>query len=578
MRLPSSLNWLYLTCLLAGQHVVAQNIPVSLSLDAATAGYRINEDFVGFSMEQYTLSTGYWGRLGSFWTGGTNGNTRLKNLLANISDHSVIRLGGFTADDRMVWQNTVRGSSTNVRATYSDDTDKFFAFLSQIGWKGIYTINLPINTPANAVSEATYIMSKYSTQLQSISLGNEPYLYAGVFRSTGYTPDSCLIKDFLPMYDAIKAANPAIPISGLDCGARKYYGAMNQRWNDVFTNSVNNSGSTRPLAGLNVHSYGLGNNATTLSRDAAADTLLNFNNAPLTFKSSLLPYVVQLAQSKNVPLRFSETSSAATGTSDTTNVSHTYISALWALQYLYTLAANGVSGVNFHSSGSSVYSAIDWGPSTTTAAYRIAPIYYGLLTFIDGAKNQRMLTVTPVSSAQAPRASYFATSSDDGKAIHVTIINKDVTNTLAATINVPGVTISTASYQTLKPQTSRYDFAANVSYANAQVASNGTFTKGVATPIIPGGPSSFSLTVAPMTATVVTLQTSSQSMYTLKAGNWQDTSIWSGNRLPTATDILQIKHTVTISANTVGMARRLMSTSGSQIRYGKGAQLRVMGN
>ncbi|RYF69093.1 MAG: hypothetical protein EOO39_18220, partial [Cytophagaceae bacterium] len=472
--LRASCGWLI--CFLTAQGAIAQTIPVSLSIDATTTGYRINEDFVGFSMEQYTLSTGYWGRLGSFWTGGTNGNSRLKNLLANISSHSVIRLGGFTADDRMVWQNTTRGTSTEVRATYSDDTDKFFTFLGDIGWKGIYTISLPRNTPANAVSEATYIMNRYSARLHSISLGNEPYLYAGVFRSTAYTPDSCMIKDFLPMYDAIKAANPAIPISGLDCGARKYYGAMNQRWNDVFTNSVNNSGSSRPLAGLNVHSYGLGNNATTLSRDAAADTLLNFNNAPLTFKASLLPYVVQLAQSKNVPLRFSETSSAATGTSDTTNVSHTYVSALWALQYLYTLAANGVSGVNFHSSGSSVYSAIDWGPSTTTSAYRIAPIYYGLLAFIDGATNQRMLTVTPGTFAQNPRASYFATSSDDGKTIKVTLINKDITNTITATVNVPGVTIGTASSQTLRPQTSRYDFAANVYYANAQVAANGTFT------------------------------------------------------------------------------------------------------
>ena len=388
MKISSVSVYCVLVTLFAQSTVFAQSANVAVTVDIHSPGYRVNEDFVGFSMEQYTLSTGRWGVLGSFWTGGTNGNGRLKNLLANISDHSVIRLGGFTADDRMIWQNAPRNGSTNVRATYSDDVDKFFTFLGQIGWKGIYTINLPNNTPANAVSEATYLMNRYNTNLHSLSLGNEPYLYAGIFRSTAYNPDSCMLKDYLPMYDAIKAANPAIPISGLDCGARQYYGAQNQRWNDVYTNYINNSGSSRPLAGLNVHFYGLGNNATTLSRDAAADTLLNVDNAPLIFTRTLLPYMTRLARTKNAPLRYSETSSAATGTFDTTNVSHTYVSALWALQYLYTLAANGISGVNFHSSGASVYSAIDWGPATTTSAYRIAPIYYGMLAFVDGARKQ----------------------------------------------------------------------------------------------------------------------------------------------------------------------------------------------
>lgn len=551
----------------------AQSIPVNLTIDAATVGNRVNEDFVGFSFEQYTLSTGYWGRLGSFWKGGTNGNARLKNLFANISNHSVIRLGGFTADDRMIWQNTTRGASTNVRATYSDDTDKFFQFLAEIGWKGVYTINLPINTPANAVSEATYIYTNYASQLHSLSLGNEPYLYAGIFRSTAYTPDSCLTKDYLPMYDAIKAANPAIPISGLDCGARKYYGSMNQKWNEVYTNYINNSGSSRPLATLNVHSYGLGNNATTLSRDAAADTLLNFNNAPLTFKSSLLPYVVQLAQTKNTLLRFSETSSAATGTSDTTNVSHTFVSALWALEYLYTLATNDVNGVNFHSSGGSVYSAIDWGPNATVPAYRIAPIYYGLLTFVDGAKTGRLLTVTPTTSATNPRASYFATSSDDGKTVKVTLINKDFTNTINASVNIPSISIDAASYQTLRPRTSRYDFAADVFYASAQVAGDGTFTKGAPTAITPSSSTGFTITLAPMTATVVTIQTSMQSMYTLKTGNWDDPTVWSGNRVPNSSDRLQLNHVITIPANSVAHGLQVVFKNGIKLQYGQSAQL-----
>ena len=162
-----------------------------------------------------------------------------------------------------------------------------------------------------------------------------------------------------------------------------------------------------------------------------------------------------------------------------------------------------------------------------------------------------MLTVTPATNASNPRTAYFATTSEDGRTIKVTLLNKDFTQTVNASVSIPGVTIQTASYQTLRPTNSRYDFVADTYYANAQVADDGTFTEGLATTLSPITPDQFSITMAPMTAVVATLETSTRTMQTLKGGNWNDVTVWSGNRVPNSSDVLRVNHAVTIPANSV---------------------------
>ena len=66
-------------------------------------------------------------------------------------------------------------------------------------------------------------------------------------------------------------------------------------------------------------------------------------------------------------------------------------------------------------------------------------------------------------------------------------------------------------------------------------------------------------------------------MYTLRAGNWSDVSLWSCNRLPNSTDIVQIKHQVqvpsgyTISAGTVRFdaGQKLIFQSGVKLLLGQ---------
>lgn len=67
--------------------------------------------------------------------------------------------------------------------------------------------------------------------------------------------------------------------------------------------------------------------------------------------------------------------------------------------------------------------------------------------------------------------------------------------------------------------------------------------------------------------------TSVVAMYTVKAGSWTDPTVWSGNRIPTSADLLQLKHMVLIPDNNLAYALRVEYDTGGTLQYGTGAQL-----
>lgn len=64
-------------------------------------------------------------------------------------------------------------------------------------------------------------------------------------------------------------------------------------------------------------------------------------------------------------------------------------------------------------------------------------------------------------------------------------------------------------------------------------------------------------------------------MYTLRAGNWTDSAVWSCGRVPVSTDLVEIRHAVTIPANTTGTAQRVRYTGGGKIITELGGTLRL---
>jgi len=64
-------------------------------------------------------------------------------------------------------------------------------------------------------------------------------------------------------------------------------------------------------------------------------------------------------------------------------------------------------------------------------------------------------------------------------------------------------------------------------------------------------------------------------LLTLKAGNWNDPTVWSGNRIPTATDVVQLKHIVTIPDNTAVHAKKISYNPCIKVQFGRQARLLI---
>ncbi len=104
--------------------------------------------------------------------------------------------------------------------------------------------------------------------------------------------------------------------------------------------------------------------------------------------------------------------------------------------------------------------------------------------------------------------------------------------------------------------------------------------------------SSYSFTVAPAVSTTYTIgqvavgcgsgTTSGTAivtvipctvLYTLKAGSWDDPTVWSCNRIPTQTDLVRLGHMVTVPASYMARALKIEYSTSGAITLSTGAQL-----
>jgi hypothetical protein len=66
-----------------------------------------------------------------------------------------------------------------------------------------------------------------------------------------------------------------------------------------------------------------------------------------------------------------------------------------------------------------------------------------------------------------------------------------------------------------------------------------------------------------------------QSMYTVKTGLWTDSTIWSCGRLPLSSDIVEIRHFVTVPTNLIVFAKKVSIDSGQRLIYSLNTQLKT---
>ena len=126
------------------------------------------------------------------------------------------------------------------------------------------------------------------------------------------------------------------------------------------------------------------------------------------------------SQSSGVPYRICEVNSFSGG--GRPGVSDTMAGALWALDYMFTLAANGCAGVNMETGVNQLDFISSYSPigDDEHGHYSAKPEYYGMLAFAVAGIGQ---LVTTEIDANSPEIKTYATQLAHG-ALSVTLINK----------------------------------------------------------------------------------------------------------------------------------------------------------
>jgi hypothetical protein len=395
-RLIISALWLFaaMAPLLRAQSVV------NVELLPQQSGATINPDFSGLSFEMRDVLAD------------TNGNHFFspsnKKLIATFKQLGIksLRVGGNTAD------------RATLPVPNTADVDSLFAFAKKAGVKVIYTLRLKQADPESATKMVSYIERHYAKQLDCFVIGNEPNTY--------YTNYTTYFADWKPFAMRITAATNS-PEARF-CGPSVSPG--HEKWSAQLATA-----NTGLLKFISQHDYPGGDARKVTNAAAARGKILSpdMDQHYATFASHFVPTVI----SNGLPFRFEEANSFYDG--GAADVSDTFASALWALNYEWWWANHGMIGINFHT-GDKVAArdetkacryATFW---TSPEGYNIHPIGYAEKMFSLGSSGRIVpLEIQPEPSGSLNLAVYAVLGDD--KSYYVTLINKSH-NAIAANFSI----------------------------------------------------------------------------------------------------------------------------------------------
>lgn len=364
--------------------------PIGVVLDSQHPGAEIPSDFVGLSFEMQRVLPD------------TNGNHFFsadnRQLVATFQALGIknLRVGGNTAD------------RPTLPVPNENDVDDLFAFAQAADVKVIYTLRLNQGSLDAAVKMANYITRHYAGQLDCFAIGNEPNVF-----STNY-------EVYLAEWQRYAAAITAPS----NCPDAKFCGPSvspgHEKWSARFAGEP---GHRNLLAFISQHDYPGGDARSVKDPAIARDKIL----APAMeahyakFAANFVPAVL----SNGIAYRFEEANSYYDG--GALDVSDTFASALWALNYQWWWAVHGISGINFHT-GDKVAARDENKPCryasfwTVTNGYNVHPIGYAEKMFALGSRGQMVPVKIAPESADLSFAAYAVLGDDHN--YYVTLINR----------------------------------------------------------------------------------------------------------------------------------------------------------
>lgn len=335
----------------------------------------------------------------------TPANRVYLQLVRNLGGQGVIRVGGntsdyasFRAEGKLI--STPKGTAIN-KASLANLGE----FLAATGWRLIWGLNLGNGSEQQAAEEAQAVASVAKDRLLAFEIGNEPDLFVHEeHRPAEYSYQSYLA-DYRRYKAAIRRRLPGAPFAGPDAA----------RDSDWVTRFARDEG--RDLKLLTHHYYRGG------ARDprSSLEELLE----PDPGLETMLAKMRQASKEAHVPYRICETNSFSGGGKP--GVSDNFGSALWVLDYMFTLAWGGASGVNLETGINQLGFVSSYSPiaDDLKGDYSASPDYYGMLAFAQTGPGERL---SLECDRDGVNLDAYAIE-QEGERLTLTIVNKDLRHT-----------------------------------------------------------------------------------------------------------------------------------------------------
>jgi hypothetical protein len=380
--------------------------PVSLRIDPQKTLGEIAPDFLGLGYEISSVA-----RTGLL----SAGNTAYVQYVKSLGRRGVIRIGGNTSDYSSYSKNGPPVSSP--KATVVDDSviRDLAGFLDATGWQLIWGLNLGSGNMENAIQEAQAVIDSTKNRLLAIEIGNEPDLFAGgvAHRPKGYAYSDYL-REFRDYKTALRARFPNVPFAGPDVAGHT----------DWVAQFASDEGADVKL--LTHHYYAEGppqNPASTIEKLLQADDKL----------IHILDQCESASRQSNLPYRICETNSCFGGGKP--GVSDTLASALWGLDFLFTIAAANSAGTNIETGVNQLGFISSYSPigDDEQGHYTAKPIYYAMLAFAQASHGAK---VAVEYDAAGMNLKAYGVKDPAGR-LYITIINKEPLSDALISVAMP---------------------------------------------------------------------------------------------------------------------------------------------
>jgi hypothetical protein len=402
--------------------------------------------FVGLSFEKSHLTDSFF----------TPSNAPLIAFF-NLLGPSILRIGANSVDVTS-WDAGAAPTDAAVLGTAigTADVDGLAGFLTATSWKAIYAVGLKSSTPAAAVAEATYAVSKLGSSLYGLEVGNEIDLY-GLSQAQAFT-------NWEGEADAIRAALPNAMLTGPATAG------------DGYIPPFAKSEASR-ISLLTQHYY-------RADGESAASTMAQLLT-PDPNLSAMLKTMATAATGNAISNGFRIDECNSYYNHGAAGVSNAFGAALWILDFLFTNALAGSTGVNLHGGGTGqdgtrpfYYSPIEEADGVVTNAQ---PVFYGMLLFNLAGTGNLLATTASASGADGGALNFTAytiatTGAGTGSgASNVVIVNKDAATSVKATVQA-GKSFTSAS--ALYLQAAGLDAVSGVTLAGAAISNAGAWSPG----------------------------------------------------------------------------------------------------